>query len=634
MTKRRGKSPSKKHLELARAVKAPGAYLGLHRKEPDYTRPLLRVPKKKKEEIKKKLAFLYGKAKAQEWYPEVERIIRVFYAHKTPQMIRNDVAFNPAERFSEKDIILITYGDLIVGKGKKPLQILREVLKERAKNITTIHILPFFPYSSDRGFSIISYFAVDPNLGSWEDTEELGKDFRLMFDGVINHVSSKSLWFQEFLNGNPLYKDFFTQFTTKDALSPDHAKLILRPRTSDVLTRFETIEGPQYIWTTFSPDQIDLNFKNINVLLRVLEVLLYYVRRGADIIRLDAATYLWEEIGTTCAHLEQTHQLVQLFRLVLDVAAPHVALITETNVAHEDNIKYFGNGRNEAQMVYNFALPPLVLFSFYTGNCRKLSQWAAALEHISDRATYFNFLDAHDGVGLLAVKNILSEGEIDLLIKKTLKHGGMISYRSDENGRRSPYELNITWYSAINNTRIREPLDVQIDRFVASRSIHLVLRGVPGTYLPSTIGTKNDVDAVSRTRTKRDINRTTFDAVSLRRLLDDKTSRAHRILKRLLKLASIRVHCPAFHPNGGQRIIMENDHVFSLVRTSPNGRQRILTLTNVTNETQRLYLRKEDFDRWPKAFKNLLTGHTKNVKGAMISFSLRPYQVKWLLLST
>ena len=626
------KSNSRKQGEFTRAVKAPRSYLGLHRKEPDFTRPPLQVPKGKKAAIKKKLAFLYGQEDADKWYAEVERVMRVFYAHKTLQMIRDDLTFNPARRFSEKDIILITYGDLVFGKRKKPLQILREILQERAKFITTLHILPFFPSSSDRGFSIISYFAVDPNLGSWEDIEELGQDFRLMFDGVINHVSSKSLMFQEFLNGNPQYRDFFTQFTTKDALSLDHMKLILRPRTSDLLTRFESIDGPKYVWTTFSPDQIDLNFKNINVLLRVLEVLLYYVRRGADIIRLDAATYLWEEVGTTCAHLEQTHQLIQLFRLVLDVVAPQVALVTETNVPHEDNIRYFGDGTNEAQMVYNFALPPLVLFTFHTGNCRNLSRWAAGLEHVSDTATYFNFLDAHDGVGLLAVKSILSEKEIKLLIKKTQEHGGMISYRTDERGRRSPYELNITWYSAINNPNVREPLALQIDRFVASRSIHLVLRGVPGTYLPTTIGTKNDVETVLRTGTKRDINRRTFDAVALRKLLNDRKSRAYRILSRLTKLAIVRVHCPAFHPNGEQKVILENDRVFSLLRTSPDGRQRILALTNVTSEIQKFHLKREDLDRWPKALKNLLTGRIKKVTGDALALSLRPYQVKWLLL--
>src|SRR5690606_35016656 len=108
-----------------------------------------------------------------------------------------------------------------------------------------------------------------------------------------------------------------------------------------------------------SADQVDLNFKNPAVLLATTRALLFYVEHGAKFIRLDAIAYLWKEIGTPCIHLPQTHQVIQLMRAVLDEVAPDVRLITETNVPHPDNISYFGAGTNEAQLVYNFALPPL-----------------------------------------------------------------------------------------------------------------------------------------------------------------------------------------------------------------------------------------------------------------------------------
>ncbi|KPJ60969.1 MAG: sugar phosphorylase [Latescibacteria bacterium DG_63] len=612
-------------------MKAPRFYLDAHLPEPDYTRPFLKVPADKKKRILEKLTFLYGKEKAEEWYPEVERIMRVYYAHKTPEMLENDAAFDPTQRFTEKDSILITYGDLITGGKEKPLGILRSILEERAKFITTVHLLPFFPSSSDRGFSIVSYFSVDPNLGTWEDIEELAKDFRLMFDGVINHVSSKSKWFQEFLNGNPYYRDFFTQVSSVTDLDAESLKRILRPRTTPLLTEFEAIDGPRYIWTTFGPDQVDLNYRNVNVLLRVLDVLLFYVRRGADIIRLDAVTYLWEEIGTASVHMEQTHQIIQLFRLILDVVAPEVALLTETNVPHKDNIKYFGDGTNEAQLVYNFALPPLVLHTFYTENCRKMSRWASTLGLISDTATYFNFLDSHDGVGLMAVEDILSKRDIGNLMRETLENGGMVSYRLDERGNYRPYELNIAWYSAINGVENNESLDTQIDRFIASRSIHMVLLGIPGSYLPSVIGTENDVEAVLRTGQKRDINRRTFDVDALRKLLEDKSSRAHRILARLSRLWGVRVHCPAFHPQGKQDVVMRNDDVFSVIRTSPDGKQKILALTNVTNQTRHFRLERDDVDYWPRASENLLTGEVARVGGKSVDFELKPYEVQWQL---
>jgi glycosidase len=624
-------SRTSRHREFFDAVKAPGLYLEAHLPEPDYARPLLRVPPEKKRALLEKLTYLYGKSDAVKWYAEVERLMRVYYAHKTPEMVKNDETFDPAERFTERDSILITYGDLITGEQEKPLRILRRILQEIAQFITTIHLLPFFPSSSDRGFSIISYFSVDPGLGTWEDIEELAKDFKLMFDGVINHVSSKSKWFQEFLNGNPYYKDFFTQLSDTTDLDAKELSLVLRPRTSPLFTLFEAIDGPRYVWTTFSPDQVDLNFRNANVLLRVLDVLLYYVRRGADIIRLDAIPYLWEEFGTVSVHMEQTHQIIQLFRLVLDIVAPQVALLTEANVPHEDNIMYFGDGKNEAQLVYNFALPPLTLHSFYTEDCHKLSRWASSLEQVSDTATYFNFLDSHDGVGLMAVRNILTEREIGNLMKRTLEHGGMVSYRLDERGKHCPYELNIAWYSAMNKPESEDPLDTQVDRFVASRSIHMALIGVPGSYLPSLIGTENDVETVLRTGQKRDINRRTFDVDALAELLADRNSRAHRILTRVSQFAAIRVHCPAFHPHGKQHVIMRNDRVFSLIRISPDGKQRILALTNVTNETRLFRIEKGDTDRWPKGFENLFTGTSDRVRGDHVVFKLAPYEVQWRL---
>ena len=262
---------------------APESQLRLHLKEPDFSQPLLKLDSAQKTQILEKLTTLYGDNGSLKCFGELERIMQVYYAHKTPQMITDDEQFDSSERFTEKDIILITYGDVIRRQGATPLRALVDCLKRFAQfSISTIHVLPFFPYSSDRGFSIIDYEEVDSNIGTWDEIEELSLNFRLMFDGVFNHVSSKSRWFQEFLNGNPRYQDFFIQFSTEKAIPDDYLSLILRPRTSDLLTGFDTIRGRQYVWTTFSKDQIDLNFQNEEVLLRILEVLLYYVRRGAD----------------------------------------------------------------------------------------------------------------------------------------------------------------------------------------------------------------------------------------------------------------------------------------------------------------------------------------------------------------
>jgi glucosylglycerate phosphorylase len=446
--------------------------------EPDYSRAPLEVTPEQRARIIEKLTVLYGDLDAHAYYWEVERLMQVHHAHKPSDMLEAEAGFDERDRFTEEDVVAITYGDLIDSPNTHPLQALSIIFENLFRGVfSTVHILPFFPYSSDRGFSVIDYEEVDPRLGRWEDIARLGDKYRLMFDGVINHVSSKSEWFREFLARNPNYEDFFVSFESPQAISEEHLRLILRPRTSSLLTEYQTLRGPRWVWTTFSPDQIDLNFRSESVLFRVLSVLLYYLRRGADVIRLDAATYLWRELGTSSAHLPQTHALVQLFRAVLDVVAPHAALITETNVPHEDNISYFGDGTNEAHMVYNFALPPLVLWTFHAGDWTRLAEWASTIVPASETTTFLNFLDSHDGIGMLPVAEILTPVERQQLVRRTMEHGGLVSFRATGDGTQAPYELNIPWYNALNDVDSDEPEDLQISRFLASRALALALLG-------------------------------------------------------------------------------------------------------------------------------------------------------------
>ena len=598
---------------------------------PDYTRPLLSLPEPFRKRILARLRYLYGQETAEEITPEIERIMKAFYAFKSPRVTACESSFNPTERFTEKDIILITYGDLLRGEEGSSLKTLAKFCETYLGGaINTLHILPFFPSSSDRGFAVIDFEAVDHHLGSWEDIEELGGHYHLMVDGVINHVSSKSPWFQEFLKGNPLYRDFFISFTSPYKLTREQRRLIFRPRTSDLLTEYMTAQGPIYVWTTFSDDQIDLNYKNPDVLVRVIKILLMYVQKGADIIRLDAIPYLWKEFGTRCIHLKQTHEIIKLFRDILDVVAPHVALITETNVPHEENTSYFGNGGDEAQMVYNFALPPLVLYTFYAENTTILSAWAKTLKPPSNTTNFFNFLDSHDGIGLMAVKGILSEDDIDLLIEMATERGGLISYKTDENGEEEPYEINITWFSALNEEKSEEAIDIQVKRFVASRIIALVLKGVPGIYLHSLIGTQNDIRAVMATKTKREINRTILDYKALNEALNDPTSRVYKINRALGHLISIRTAHRAFHPNGAQRVFSLSPHVFSVLRTSPEGDEHILSLINVTHSPVTLIIPIQilpvDNSKWIDIIRN--TAYTATEQKLQIV--VLPYDALWL----
>ncbi len=601
-----------------------------HDTEPDFRRPNLQMAPVLREKILAQLVFLYGKPVANAYMPELERILDVYYAHKPPQMIAAEKDFDTKNRFTEKDVILITYGDLIQSDGKPPLSTLADFCDTYLEGtINTLHLLPFFPFSSDRGFSVVDFETVDPKLGTWEDIEELVGRYQLMFDGVVNHVSTKSRWFQEFLNGNPRYWDFFIHFSSPEALSEEQRKLIFRPRTSDILTKFHTINGPAYVWTTFSEDQIDLNYQNPDVLLRVIEILLLYVRHGADIIRLDAVTFLWAQPGTDCVHLEQTHEIVKLFRNILDAVAPGVALITETNVPHEKNISYFGNGCDEAQMVYNFALPPLVLHTFYSGDVSAISAWARNLDTGSPQTTFFNFLDSHDGIGIMAVKNILEKADIDRIIRRARDHGGFVSYKTGEDGTKEPYEINITWFSALNREG-EEDVAFQVKRFVASRIISFVLQGVPGIYLHSLIGTPNDIAAVYLTASKRDINRSVIDGKAFAEALHDPLSKISRISRELGRLTAIRVRKRAFHPNGKQKILTLSNRVFSVYRISPEGDQHILALVNVSDKSCRLEIPLKELASDRIHWYDLVSEMEWMADDGKLYVSLEPYDVIWL----
>ena len=599
--------------------------------EPDYTRPLLQIPEEKTSSIRRRLARLYGEERVEDTYREIERIMRVHHAYATPELMKAEAGFDPVQRFTEQDVVLITYGDLIISENRSPLKTLSDFADLFFHGIiTTLHILPFYPYSSDRGFSVTSYDEVDPRMGNWDDIAELKSSFKLMFDGVFNHISSKSKWFHDFINGDPAHRNFFIVFSTKTAIDEDRLRLITRPRTSPLLTEFDTINGPRYVWTTFSADQIDLNFKNPEVLLKIMEILLHYVRRGADIIRLDAITYLWHQLGTSCAHLTETHEVVKLFRNVLDVASPHVALITETNVPHKDNITYFGDGHDEAQMVYNFALPPLVFHTFMTGDARTLSRWASTLEPPSNTTAFFNFLDSHDGIGLMGARGILSEDEILEMCERVKKNGGFVSMKTNSDGTESPYELNITWFSALNREGSGEDIDLQVDRFIASRTVALVLRGVPAIYLPSMFGSRNDVEAVYRDGCRRSINRTAIHERRLFEVFGNTDSIPVRIARKYVDLLEIRVAEPAFHPDGSQRVMNLDPGLFSLMRVAPDGGSRVLSLINVTEREVPVDVPLADLDTGDGGLRDLVTGDIMQPEGGTLRLTLKPYQVIWL----
>ena len=550
--------------------------------------------------ILKHLIFLYGEAEGQQAYEKVQQLLATF----RPRLPEPETAV-----FSERDTVLITYGDQVQTPGEAPLQTLAQFCNEMVNGrIQTIHLLPFYPYSSDDGFSVIDYQAVDPTLGSWDDLVSFRENFQLMFDAVINHISAESSWFQGYLQGDPAYEDFFV------AVDPEvDLTAVFRPRALPLLTPFETASGTRHLWTTFSADQIDLNYANPAVLLAVLDTLLFYIVKGARYIRLDAIGFMWKEPGTSCLNLPQTHRIIQLCRAVLDEVAPQVVLITETNIPHKENISYFGNGRNEAQMVYNFSLPPLILHTFHTGDAATLSDWAATLELPSDRVTFFNFCASHDGIGVTPVRGILSDAEIDAMAERVQALGGFVSYRANGDGTQAAYELNINYFNALGVPNETEPTTVAVQRFLASQAIMLALRGVPGIYFHSLFGSQNWREGVQQTGRNRTINRQKLNRAELEQELTG--GLREQIFSGYTHLLQLRTAEKAFHPVGEQTILDLHPSVFAVLREHQG--ETILCVHNVTNQPIAIDL--------PLAGVDLLTGTAVSQQS-----TLAPYQVQWI----
>jgi len=579
-------------------------------------------------QIYQDLLYLYGPKIAPLAYERLENLLAEFQ-QKNPGLAR----LTTADRVSQRDSVLITYGDMVQEEGEAPLRTLADFLASHlANNISTVHVLPFYPYSSDDGFSVIDYQAVDPSLGEWEDVKQIGRYFRLMFDAVINHISAESAWFQGFLRNDPRYRDYFIVVEPETDLS-----LVFRPRTLPLLTKVEQASGQaektdRLVWTTFGADQIDLNFASPALLLDILETLLFYVGQGAEFIRLDAIAYLWKEIGTNCLHLPQTHRLIQLMRRLLDRVVPGVALITETNVPHEDNVSYFGDGLNEAQMVYNFSLPPLILHAFYSGNVMVLSRWAETLTLPSEEATFFNFLASHDGIGLTPLKGILSESAIQALARRVEMLGGRVSSKSNADGSTSPYELNINYLDALGDPQNDgEEYALIARRFLASQAIMLALRGVPGIYFHSLFGSRGWPAGVQVSGQARTINREKLQRSVLEEELDDTTSLRNQIFHSYRHLLTLRQATLAFHPKADQQVLFVHEAVFSLLRSLPAANSHLICLHNVSNQTHNVSINLTSLPIAGAArFLDLVGDSAYQAASGLLSLTILPYQVLWL----
>ncbi|MFM9270035.1 sugar phosphorylase [Halomonas elongata] len=568
------------------------------------------------------LSMLYG--------PRADEVLRrllTLLAHQAPEANGRDHV--PAPLWSERDQWLISYGDSLVADDTAPLEVLDDFLaRHLGDTISGIHLLPCFPWSSDDGFSVIHYREINSALGDWSNIRRLASRLDLTIDLVLNHVSRESLWFADYLAGSQPGRDYFIEMAPDTDLSA-----VVRPRSSPLLVKIPTRRGPRHLWATFSEDQIDLNFANPDVLLEFIGILLFYLSQGARVIRLDAIAYLWKEVGTSCIHLPQTHEVVRLLRTIIDHVAPQALLLTETNVPHEENISYFGLERlappsqddsitpDEAHLVYQFPLPPLLLHTLTGGEASTLAAWLRSLPELPPGCSFLNFTASHDGIGVRPLEGWLPQHEIDALVELMHRFGGFASMRTRDDGKDAPYEINITWFDAMKGTR-RGPDAWQIPRFLCSQQLMLGLRGIPALYLHVLTGTLNDLEGMERSGRLRSINRRRWPLHELEWLLDTPSTPTREVFAALTRLLDTRRTEPCFHPDAAQTVLDTPPGLFALQRGPLDDGRTLIAVHNVTDRPQ------------PLRLSELAEGHWHDLVADSIwtpEETLAPYRSLWLV---
>ncbi|QDY71471.1 sugar phosphorylase [Qingshengfaniella alkalisoli] len=547
------------------------------------------------------------------------QVIEAFWPAGTHMRKRSRMPGN--NLWSEHDAVLITYGNSIVDGEHKPLDLLHDFLLNNLKGVVNgVHILPFFPYTSDDGFAVTDYRMVNPQLGEWTDINRIAADFHLMSDLVLNHVSSQGKWFNDYRQGKAPYDHFFFEAAPDDDLSAT-----VRPRTTPLLRKVDTTSGPRHVWCTFSHDQIDLNFRNPEVLMEMLRVIRLHIDNGVRTLRLDAVAFIWKELGTPSIHLPQTHAIVRLMRLLCDFTTETIILLTETNVPKAENLSYFGN-RNEAHAVYNFPLPPLILHAMMSGSARYLNRWQSGMPPAQLGCAYLNFTASHDGIGMRPAEGVLPQDEITKMIETVQQIGGLVSMRTLPDGTQSPYELNTTFFDAMTRT-FEDDDDKKIDRFLCSQTIVMSLEGIPAFYIHSLLATPNDHEQVRHRGMSRAINRHKWDYPALLELLAEEHSDQSIVLTEMSRRIKLRARQSAFHPNATQFTLALDERVFGLWRQSLDRDQSIFALHNVSGDEVFIapwsinLIEDEDWI-------DILNG--EKIEATDEPFTLSPYQCRWI----
>ena len=522
--------------------------------------------------------------------------------------------------WNKDDVVLITYADAVIDDAQSGLQALCSFVNRHLQVFApVIHVLPFLEATSDGGFAVSSHERLEERHGDWGDLASLAKGRRLMADLVLNHVSASHPWVRQFLRDEEPGR-----FCVLEAAPDPCWDDVVRPRSSALFTTLQSSAGRRQVWTTFGPDQVDLNWRCPEVLLGFTRLLKQKLMHGVRWIRLDAVAFVWKEPHTSCVHRPQVHRLVEVLRHLLTHACGQQAVVvTETNVPEEENLSYLRSGR-EAHLAYNFPLPPLLMEAAISGSADLLNRWLSRWPQLPNSTSLLNFTACHDGVGLRPLEGLMPQSRLLNLLIACEQRGGLVSHRRLADGDEVPYEINISWWSAMADGGL-DPAHLQRERFLVTELLKLVLPGIPAFYLPALLASPNDLARFRQSGHRRDLNRPQFKTAALERRLQDPDSDATAVVAALRQALILRSALRALHPDSMVEVLSEDRVDRVVLRCSHQGHSLVaihnFTASRLTFDPG-LWRGRQDLD-WIDRLSNQRFAPGRR-------HALEPYSVLWL----
>ena len=422
---------------------------------------------------------------------------------------------------------LITYPDSLGGTLKDVSNFVDIYL---ADAIGGVHVLPFYPSSADRGFAPLTHLEVDPTFGTWDDIKKISKNYDVVADLTVNHLSYESKYFQDYLaNGSASpYADMFLEvekFLERHEAALESLNTIYRPRPTLPFSTFKLYDGTtKQIWTTFTNHQIDLDVESAVTRQIMKKFIDHMVQNGVNLIRLDAVGYTVKRPWTSSFLIPETYDFI---RWLQSVTPPEVELLAEIHHNPAQQLSLLESGT--VDWVYDFSLPFLALHALLSGTGTNLRHW---IEKRPDKL--ITTLDTHDGIGVVDVEGLVTEEEIAETLVWVESNGANQALRASGTNAENLdiYQLNSTYYSALGEDD---------DAYIAARAIQFFIPGIPQVYYVGLLAGRNDYELLTKTNHGRDINRHNYNWPEILQAMDLK------VVQRLLRLMRFRSSHPAFN---------------------------------------------------------------------------------------